>query len=195
MQRRLAGQKGETALAKPYENLIDEGSFIEQDTDLETSDPLGYPDYGEALRRAREKSGSTESVVAGSARIGGHDVELAAFDFSFFGGSVGLVAGERLARAMERAAEARRPFVLYTGTGGARMQEGMRSLVQMPKVVAARMTLSRSSTPFIALLGHPTTGGMLASIGALADITYAVAPGSRGTPPWASPGAGSPFSC
>jgi acetyl-CoA carboxylase alpha subunit len=113
--------------------------------------------------------------MTGSARIGGVDVEIAAFDFTFFGGSMGEVAGERLALAMERAASRGVPFVLRTTTGGARMQEGMRSLVQMPKVVSARIALSESGQPFMAVLGHPTTGGVLASLGALADVTVAEA--------------------
>ena len=114
-------------------------------------------------------------MVAGAARIGGVDVEIAGFDFAFFGGSMGEVAGERLAAAMERSSERKVPFVLRTSTGGARMQEGMRSLVQMPKVVAARIALAESAQPFIAVLGHPTTGGVLASVGALADVTVAEA--------------------
>jgi acetyl-CoA carboxylase carboxyl transferase subunit beta len=114
-------------------------------------------------------------VVAGSARIGGIDVEIAAFDFSFFGGSMGEVTGERLAAAMERAMSREVPFLLRTATGGARMQEGMRSLVQMPKVVSARIALGDAGQPFIAVLGHPTTGGVLASVAALADVTVAEA--------------------
>jgi acetyl-CoA carboxylase alpha subunit len=113
--------------------------------------------------------------MAGPARIGGHDVELALFDFSFFGGSMGEVAGERLARSMERASARKVPFILRTETGGARMQEGMRSLAQMPKVVSARIGLADASVPFIAVLGHPTTGGVLAGLAALADMTVAEA--------------------
>lgn len=114
-------------------------------------------------------------MTAGRARIGGIEVEIASFDFDFFGGSMGEVAGERLAAAMERSADRRVAFVLRTSTGGARMQEGMRSLVQMPKVVAARIALARSAQPLIAVLGHPTTGGVLASVAALADVTVAEA--------------------
>src|SRR3712207_5622871 len=88
-------------------------------------------------------------------------------------GSMGEVVGERLARAMERAAERRVPFVLRTETGGARMQEGMRSLIQMPKAVAARMTLAEAHQPFLAVLGHPTTGGVFAGLAALADVILA----------------------
>lgn len=125
------------------------------------------------MSRASETSGADESVTTGSAEIRGHAVELALFNFAFMGGSMGEVAGERLGRAMEHAAEVGVPFVLRTETGGARMQEGMRSLIQMPKIVAARMTLAGAHQPFIALLGHPTTGGVLASLASLADITLA----------------------
>lgn len=113
--------------------------------------------------------------MAGAARIGEINVEIAAFDFRFMGGSMGEVAGERLVQAMQRAAEREVPFVLRTATGGARMQEGMRSLVQMPKLVAQRIELGTARQPFVAVLGHPTTGGVLASIAALADVTLAEA--------------------
>jgi len=158
---------------EPPIQLADRGTFEPFNDDLRSRDPLGYPDYMKALIKAGERSGSDESVTTGRARIKGHEVELAIFDFAFMGGSMGEAAGERLARAMERAAERGVPFVLRTATGGARMQEGMRSLIQMPKVVAARMTLSESHQPFIALLGHPTTGGVFASVASLADITVA----------------------
>lgn len=161
------------AAPQAIETLIDRGSFALSTPPIEASDPLAYPSYGETLDRARERSGSPESVHAGAATIGGIDVELAAFDFSFMGGSMGSAAGETLARAMDRAAARRVPFVLRTATGGARMQEGMVSLAQMPKVAAARVDLARAQQPFVAVLGHPTTGGVLASLGALADVTIA----------------------
>lgn len=159
--------------ATPYDNLVDEGSFERARDDLTPSDPLSFPGYPEALATARSSSGSDESVHAGAATIGSHPVEIAAFDFSFLGGSMGEVAGERVARAMERAAAANTPFILRAATGGARMQEGMRSLVQMPKLVAARKALAEAHVPYLAVLGDPTTGGVLASVGALADVTIA----------------------
>ncbi|MDQ4142551.1 MAG: acetyl-CoA carboxylase carboxyl transferase subunit beta [Actinomycetota bacterium] len=160
-------------MTEPHERLLDEGSFVERDGDLASTDPLGYPDYPNALRRTQAQTGAGESVIAGSGTIGGHEVEVAFFDFRFFGGSMGEVAGERLARGLERAASARRPFILRTATGGARMQEGMRSLVQMAKVVSARLALADSGAPLVVILGHPTTGGVLASLCALADVTFA----------------------
>lgn len=158
---------------KPYQHLVDDGSFTRAPDDLVSSDPLSYPGYPDALAEARTSSGGDESVHAGAATIGGHAVEIAAFDFSFLGGSMGEVAGERVARAMERAAERGTPFVLRTATGGARMQEGMRSLIQMPKLVAVRAALTEAHVPYIAVLGDPSTGGVLASVAALADVTIA----------------------
>lgn len=155
------------------EMLIDEGSWQISDDGTKSRDPLSWPGYAEALEKAAAGSGWNESVQTGPALIGGHRVEYAAFGFGFVGGSMGEVAGERLATAMERAASQGIPFVLRTATGGARMQEGMRSLVQMPKVVAARIGLEKARVPFIVVLGHPTTGGVLASLGALADATIA----------------------
>ena len=159
----------------PIETLIDEGSFAPSGDELPPVDPLGFPGYGAALAEARERSGAGESVVTGSAQIGGVAAEVAAFDFSFMGGSMGGNAGELLARALERSAARGVPFVLRTATGGARMQEGMVSLVQMPRVVAARLALGAARQPFVAVLGNPTTGGVLASLAALADVTLAEA--------------------
>jgi len=156
-------------------NIVDRGSFDRVEDRLSSRDPLAFAGYGEALARARERSGADESVIYGAARIGEIAIEIAAFDFAFLGGSMGEVAGERLARSMERAIERRVPFVLRTSTGGARMQEGMRSLVQMPKVVAARVGLGHAHQPFVAVLSNPTTGGVLASAAALADVTVAEA--------------------
>ena len=165
--------KAENSPVDVVANLVDAGSFSARDTELEPGNPLAYPGYEAAIAAARERVRAGESAAAGPATIDGVEVELATFDFSFFGGSMGEVAGERLARSLGRAAEDRRPFILVSSTGGARMQEGMRALVQMPKVVAARLDLARAHQPYIAVLGHPTTGGVLASLGALADFTLA----------------------
>ena len=155
------------------DHIIDAGSFVESDVDLATDDPISFAGYHDALTTARATTGATESVRAGAATIAGHAVEIATFEFAFLGGSMGTVAGERVTRAIERAAERAVPFVLRTATGGARMQEGMRSLVQMPKLVAARKSLADARVPYIAVLGDPTTGGVLASLGAVADYTIA----------------------
>ena len=152
--------------------LLDPESFELHTDDLETSDPLGFPGYLETVERLRA-AGTDEAVIGARGTITGRPVELAAFAFSFMGGSMGVVAGERLARGLERAATRSMPFVLVTSTGGARMQEGMRALVQMPKVVATRLDLAAAHQPLIALLDDPTTGGVLASIAGLADFTAA----------------------
>jgi acetyl-CoA carboxylase carboxyl transferase subunit beta len=161
-------------LSAGISSFPDEGSWEPQDTYIRSRDPLGFPGYSEGLKTAALKAGSDESLRSGPARFGDVRAEYAEFEFAFFGGSMGEAAGERLALAMERAAEAGVPFVLRTRTGGARMQEGMRSLVQMPKVVSARLTLAASGSPFIAVLDNPSTGGVLASLAALADITLAI---------------------
>ena len=163
----------ETA-ARTIELLTDNYSFVATHDELTSRNPLGWPEYERSLRAARERASGNESVVTGRATVSGHDVEIAVFDFTFIAGSMGEVAGERLARSLERAAARRVPFLVVTSTGGARMQEGMVSLVQMPKVVAARIGFSTWKCPLIAVLEHPTTGGVLASIAAVADVTAAV---------------------
>ncbi|MDQ4024028.1 MAG: acetyl-CoA carboxylase carboxyl transferase subunit beta, partial [Actinomycetota bacterium] len=162
------------------ETLIDPRSFAPSADAPPVVHPLGFPGYADALDRARTASGAGESVVTGAAAIGGVPVEIASFEFSFLGGSMGAGTGELLARALERSARRGVPFVLRTATGGARMQEGMASLVQMPKVVVARRDLAAAHQPFVALLGHPTTGGVLASLAALADVTVAEAGATLG---------------
>jgi acetyl-CoA carboxylase carboxyl transferase subunit beta len=152
--------------------LLDPGSFHVHADELGTPNPLDYPGYLDSVGRLRS-GGRDESVVPARGSIAGLPVELAAFDFSFMGGSMGEVSGERLAGGLERAAEDRVPFILRTSTGGARMQEGMRALVQMPKVVSARLELADAHQPLVALLDDPTTGGVLASIAGLADFTAA----------------------
>jgi acetyl-CoA carboxylase carboxyl transferase beta subunit len=165
--------EAETA-ERTIELLTDDGTFVRANDDLKSRDPLDWPGYRQALEAAAQRTFGDESIVTGRAQISGNDVEIAIFDFAFIAGSMGEVAGERLARALERAADRRVPFVLITSTGGARMQEGMVSLVQMPKVVVARMALAAAGRPLIAVLEHPTTGGVLATAAALADMTAAV---------------------
>jgi acyl-CoA carboxylase subunit beta len=155
--------------------VVDQGSFDPIHDELSPRDPLGFDGYSAALEGARRLTGHDEAVACGPATCGGHPVELIAFDFRFMAGSMGEVVGERVARGLERASARGVPVVLVTATGGARMQEGMRSLIQMPKLVAARIELAGARVPLIALLAHPTTGGVLASIGSLSDFTLAQA--------------------
>ncbi|HEX2239721.1 MAG TPA: carboxyl transferase domain-containing protein, partial [Actinomycetota bacterium] len=155
--------------------FVDADSFSPLVDELQPSDPLQFPGYVDELARAREQSGATESLSVGHATVDGLNVIAAQFNFGFLAGSLGTVAGERLARGLEHAATGGFPFVLRTATGGARMQEGMAALVQMPKLVTARKGLADAGVPLIAVLGHPTTGGVLASNAALADVTLAEA--------------------
>ena len=138
-------------------------------------DPLEFPGYGGQLARARERSGADESVVVGTADLGGVEVVAALGVFEFLGGSMGRVHGERVAHAMAVAAERRLPFVAVTASGGARMQEGMASLVQMSRAAEGIRRLRVAGVPSLALLRHPTTGGVLASYGSLVDIRVAQA--------------------
>jgi acetyl-CoA carboxylase carboxyl transferase subunit beta len=156
------------------DHVVDPGSFEPVTDDLVARDPLAFPGYSKSIEDAGT-SGRAEAVLAGAGTIMGHEVEVASFDFRFLGGSMGEVVGERITRAVERAIERHVPFILRTATGGARMQEGMRALIQMPKLIAARAALGTAGLPYIAVLGDPTTGGVLASIGALADYTVAEA--------------------
>ncbi|MBI4730379.1 MAG: acetyl-CoA carboxylase carboxyl transferase subunit beta, partial [Acidobacteria bacterium] len=136
------------------------------------ADPLGFPGYPARLEAARRATGETESVVCAEGAIDGRRAVAVAFEFAFLGGSMGAAAGRRIARAFLRAAERRAPLIAITSTGGARMQEGMLSLAQMPATVAARAVLAEAHLPFIAYLAHPTTGGVFASFASLADLVW-----------------------
>ncbi|MCD6128635.1 acetyl-CoA carboxylase, carboxyltransferase subunit beta [Candidatus Bipolaricaulota bacterium] len=156
--------------------LVDEGTFQELTLPLESDDPLSFSDrkpYADRLKEARESTGLSDAVVIGVGNIAGHRVMLAVMDFRFIGGSMGIVVGEQLAFAMERAAEERIPFVFVVASGGARVQEGVLSLLQMAKTVAARQKLAQAGVPYIAVLTYPSTGGVMASLASLADITLA----------------------
>ena len=156
--------------------LVDEGSFVDVSQPIVAADPLGFVDrkpYLERLKEAQDKTGLPNETVVGRARLGTYPVILAVTDFRFIGGSMGSVMGEQLVHAMSIAAEELWPFVLVTSTGGARMQEGILSLMQMAKTAAARRDLERTGVPFIAVMTYPTTGGVFASIASLGDITIA----------------------
>lgn len=156
--------------------LVDPDSFEDLTLPLSSEDPLGFSDrkpYSDRLREAQESTGLSDAAVVGRGKIGGHPVVLAVMDFRFIGGSMGTVVGEQLAAAMERAAQERKPFLLVVASGGARVQEGVLSLLQMAKTVAARALLARAGIPYIAVLTYPSTGGVMASIASLADVTLA----------------------
>jgi len=156
--------------------LIDEGSFAETDATLESLDPLGFRDsssYKDRLRDNQKKSGLKEAVIAGDALIKGNPVSLIIMDFHFMGGSMGSVVGEKVARTAERALEKEQPFIAVSASGGARMQEGIFSLMQMAKVSAAVGRLRETGILYISILCDPTFGGVTASFATLGDIIIA----------------------
>src|SRR4051795_3082794 len=143
--------------------LSDEGSFSEEAADLRSDDPLDFFDlrpYAERLAEAEVATGLGEAMVIGGATLGGAPMELAVMDFAFMGGSMGRVVGEKFARACESAAERRVPLVSVTASGGARMQEGILSLMQMPKTVTAVEELHESRCALVSVMAHPTTAGV-----------------------------------
>ncbi|MDH4139227.1 MAG: acetyl-CoA carboxylase, carboxyltransferase subunit beta [Coriobacteriia bacterium] len=156
--------------------LVDEGSLEEFGAGITSSDPLEFvaaKSYVQSVSSAKEKSGLEEAVVTGRATIGGHPVIVAVMDFSFVGASMGSAVGEKITRAFEIAVSERRGIVFAIASGGARMQEGMLSLMQMAKTAAAAKRYRAEGLPYIAVLTNPTTGGVTASFATLADIIFA----------------------
>jgi acetyl-CoA carboxylase carboxyl transferase subunit beta len=153
--------------------LVDLGSFKEWEADLAPQDPLTFSDsrsYTDRLTAQQEKTGRKDAMVIGEGAINGRRIVLSVFDFGFMGGSMGSVVGEKICRAADRALAARLPMILVTTSGGARMQEGILSLMQMAKTSAAVARLSEAKVPFIALLADPTFGGVTASVAMLGDV-------------------------
>ncbi|MBN1880665.1 MAG: acetyl-CoA carboxylase carboxyltransferase subunit beta [Deltaproteobacteria bacterium] len=156
--------------------VADQDSFVELFGDLETTDPIGFTDslpYPDRIEKAREKSGTTEAVIVGRADILERKVILSVMDFFFMGGSMGSVVGEKITRAIETAIKEELPFVSFTASGGARMQEGLISLLQMAKTTSAVSRLKQTRIPYISILTDPTTGGIAASFAMLGDIVIA----------------------
>src|SRR5438067_2591338 len=154
----------------------DDGSFVEEASDVRSDDPLDFFDlrpYAERLAEAELNTGLGEAVVIGQATIDGHPVELSVMDFTFMGGSMGSAVGEKFSRACDSAIERSVPLVSVTSSGGARMQEGILSLMQLPKTVCAVEDLHDAHIPMITVMAHPTTAGVLASFASLADVTMA----------------------
>jgi acetyl-CoA carboxylase carboxyl transferase subunit beta len=152
---------------------IDEESFVEMDAQVRSVDPLGFPDYKEKLVSDHAKTGLNDGMVTGTAQIDTIPCMLGIADFAFRGGTMGSVAGEKLVRAMEYAERERLPVILFTASGGARMQEGLLSLMQMAKTSAAVARLDRAGIPYIVVLTHPTTAGVYASYASLGDVILA----------------------
>jgi acetyl-CoA carboxylase carboxyl transferase subunit beta len=157
-------------------SLADPGTFVEEAPELHSEDPLGFFDlrpYTERLAEAEMKTGLTDAMVIGRAAIDGRRCELAVMDFAFMGGSMGSVVGEKFSRACDSAAAAEMPLLAVTSSGGARMQEGILALMQLPKTVAAVEDLHDSGQALLCVMAHPTTGGVLASFATLGDVVLA----------------------
>ncbi len=156
--------------------LLDDGQWTEFDADLMTSDPLEFVDqkpYRERLSSAREAIGMNDAVVSAEGKLGGRPLIVASMEYRFIGGSMGCVVGEKITRAIERATAARKPLLIVSASGGARMMEGAVSLMQMAKISCALMRLDEERVPYISLLTDPTTGGVTASFAMLGDVNIA----------------------
>ena len=156
--------------------LADEGTFVEWSGAVAPVDALGFVDvepYAERLASVQKKAGRPDAIVTGAATLDGEPVALAVMDFRFLGGSMGSVVGEEIARAAERAADEDRSFVLIAASGGARMQEGALSLMQMAKTTVALEALAEKRLPYVSVLSDPTTGGVTASFATLGDVIVA----------------------
>ncbi|KGA97859.1 acetyl-CoA carboxylase subunit beta [Alkalihalobacillus alcalophilus ATCC 27647 = CGMCC 1.3604] len=155
------------------ESLFDEGTFIEYDKGITSVNPLQFPDYEKKLEAIRQKTGLMEGVVSGEGLMNGLPAIIAVMDARFIMGSMGSAAGEKITRAIEAAIEQKKPILLFSASGGARMQEGVLSLMQMAKTSAALEKLNRVGGLFISVMTHPTTGGVSASFASLGDYNFA----------------------
>lgn len=153
--------------------LSDPDSFQEIDAGLSSANPLGFEKYDDKIALLKEKTKLNEAVLTGRATIGAHPVALAVMDFKFFAGSMGSVVGEKIARAVELATDERRGLVILSSSSGARMQEGMLSLMQMAKTCGALARHARAKLPYLSVLTHPTTGGVTASFATIGDVNLA----------------------
>jgi acetyl-CoA carboxylase carboxyl transferase beta subunit len=156
--------------------LADAGSFVEEAAELHSEDPLAFFDlrpYSERLAEAELSTGLADAIVTGQAALDGRQTVLAVMDFTFMGGSMGSVVGEKLSRACDSAAERGTPLIAVTSSGGARMQEGILSLMQLPKTVCAVEDLHDAGQALVVVMAHPTTAGVLASFASLGDVLIA----------------------
>ncbi|MDH5542716.1 MAG: acetyl-CoA carboxylase, carboxyltransferase subunit beta [Nitrospinota bacterium] len=170
------GKHHPISAAKRIELLIDKGTFKEYDENLQSTDPLKFKDtkkYKERVKIAEKVSGVKEAIVCGTGRMNGWLVEMSVFEFGFLAGSMGSVVGEKIARSVERAVENRSPLITVSCSGGARMQEGTFSLMQMAKTSSGMAILHEAGLPFISVITHPTTGGVTASFAMLGDVIIA----------------------
>ena len=157
-------------------DLFDDGQFEWLDEEVTSADPLEFVDtkpYKDRIEQAKASSGLPEAIVSGGGKVGGHLVYAGAMDMSFIGGSMGSAVGEKITRLIERALENKGAVIVYSASGGARMQEGTLSLMQMGKISAALAMLHEARLPFISVLTDPTTGGVTASFAMLGDVIIA----------------------
>jgi acetyl-CoA carboxylase carboxyl transferase subunit beta len=153
--------------------FLDEGTFESFDNHLQTTNPLNFPAYVDKVQVDMKKTGLNEAVLTGKGQLKGQDVIVAVMDSHFRMGSMGSVVGEKITRAIERATEERLPFIIFTASGGARMQEGVLSLMQMAKTSVALKRHSEEGLLYISILTHPTTGGVSASFASIGDYNIA----------------------
>jgi|UniRef100_A0A7V3RI89 acetyl-CoA carboxylase carboxyl transferase subunit beta len=153
--------------------LLDDGKLEELDVDMEPLDPLDFPDYKKKLKSAQQTTKMKDGLIYGNAKIGGIPVVFAAMDFAFMGGSMGSVVGEKVARAIRLARKEKKPLIIVSTSGGARMQEGIFSLMQLSKTSTELALLAKERVPYISILTHPTMAGVMASYASLGDIIIA----------------------
>ncbi len=159
-----------------FAGLFDGGMFVEIDVPQPVTDPLGFKDqkkYPDRMKAAQKKTDEKEAMLIAEGEIGRTPIVAAAQDFSFLGGSMGMYVGNAIIAAAERAVELKRPLILFSAAGGARMQEGILSLMQMPRTTVAVQMLKEANLPYIVVLTHPTTGGVTASYAMLGDVQIA----------------------
>ena len=160
----------------PYERIrrfLDQGSFVELDENLASTDPLEFSDrkaYAVRLKQVQDDLKRKDAIICGEGRLMDIPVQIGVFDFEFMGGSMGTVVGEKIARLYLRSVEKKQPAIIVSSSGGARMQEGILSLMQMAKTCTALSQLRAAGVPFISILAHPTTGGVAASFATLGDV-------------------------
>lgn len=158
---------------KRVESVVDKDTFCERDFDLKGTDPLNFSGYKEKLKKAREQSGLLEAFIWGTARLLNEKIVIGVLDGNFLMGSMGSIVGEKITRCMEYAAKKKLPCIIFSASGGARMQEGLYSLMQMAKTTAAVEKMAEKGCLFISVLLNPTTGGVSASYASLGDILIA----------------------
>ena len=170
------GHHFRVSAAERLAQLFDEGKYEEHDSNLQSSDPLGFVDSKSYLQRLEEMRAATnlpDAVICGSGLLNGRHVEISALELKFIGGSMGAVVGEKITRAIERCLARKTPLIIISASGGARMQEGAISLMQLAKLSAALMKLDETQIPYISVLTDPTTGGVTASFAMLGDLNIA----------------------